>query len=124
MSIMPPDPDSKPEVSSPETAALVLEHLRENPTASVRSIAAALGIGHTTAHRAVARLLADGSVRVVRMGTGHRYPSRYEISSGRSDSDRNARIDELGRALVWDALHQYALDRKAWLCGEAPTDGR
>lgn len=118
--------------SSPETAEVVLAYLADHPTASVRSIAKAIGIYHTTVHRAIKRLVDSGELRVTRMGTGDQYPSTYEVLSHPAD-DSAARIDELVRLVVWarsryaprpltaDALHRYALDRAAWLRGEAPA---
>jgi len=65
------------ELSSPETAVVVLAHIEKHPSASLRSVARDLGIGRTTAQRAVRRLIAEGRLEVVRRGTGDRYPTTY-----------------------------------------------
>lgn len=67
------------EVSSPETADRVLGALELRPVSSIRDLGDELGIGRSTAQRAVQRLILDGRLRVVRMGTGDGYASRYEI---------------------------------------------
>lgn len=66
-------------LSSPETAEAVRKFLRDNPTASVRAIGKAVGIGASTAHRAIARLVAQGEVRIDRLGTSNGYATRYEV---------------------------------------------
>lgn len=123
------------EFSSPETATAVLAFIRANPTASVRVIGEAVGIGHTTAHRAVNRLIREGALRVRRLGTGDQYATTYDVLSELDEADdfaaalaearRDAAIDALGRTVIWarsarhggqftvDDLHRYALDRIA-----------
>lgn len=66
--------------ASPETQSAVLAFLREHPTAGIRDIGAGIGRGRTTAHRAVAALVADGRVVVERAGTGAGYPTRYRVA--------------------------------------------
>jgi hypothetical protein len=74
-------------LSSPETADDVLTWMTlrcdgtGRVTASHRDIAAALGIGRTTAANAIARLLAAHRVVVLRRGTGYRYPTVWCVMS-------------------------------------------
>jgi biotin operon repressor len=68
-----------PEFSSPETAARVADYLTDHPVASLRDVAEALDIGRNTVHNAVRRLRAEGRLTVERLGTGHRYPTRYQV---------------------------------------------
>lgn len=71
--------------SSPERAHDVLAYLREHANeagevaASFPGIGDALHIGTTTAYRAVRRLLDNHAIEVVRMGSAHRYPTRYRL---------------------------------------------
>lgn len=65
------------ELSSPETADRVHAYLQGQPVASIREIARALGVGRSTAARAVKRLTLDGRLSRERLGTGRGYPTRY-----------------------------------------------
>jgi DNA-binding MarR family transcriptional regulator len=76
--------NTKTTLSSPETAARVLAYLRRTATdgrasASCNDLAAALGIGPSTAHRATRRLIRDHRISVVRLGTGNAYPTTYDV---------------------------------------------
>ncbi len=74
------------EFSSPETAQRVLAHLVALPhfdgevVAAYRDIAAVLCVGRNTVYRAIARLVAEEQISVVRIGTGDGYPTRYSTS--------------------------------------------
>lgn len=69
------------EVAAPERSRQVLEYLAEHPTASFRDISAELGIGRTTANRAVYRLIDENKLVVERMGTGDGYPTTYRVTA-------------------------------------------
>jgi DNA-binding MarR family transcriptional regulator len=71
------------EHSSRTTADRVLAHLADDPLASQRAVAAALGIGRSTVARAVRRLVAQGDVEVYRRGTGAGIPTWYQVRAHR-----------------------------------------
>jgi DNA-binding IclR family transcriptional regulator len=77
------------ERSSPERAAEVLAYLRhisvgDEATASIRSIAAELHIGRSTAMRALNVLVEDGHLVVARRGTGFLYDTRFRFVAERA----------------------------------------
>jgi len=76
-----------PEQSSRRTASRVLEELHQrsefgHAEATIRDLASALGIGRSTASRAL-RLLADeGVITKESGGTGDGYPTVWRIQGG------------------------------------------
>ena len=68
------------DVSSPETAEKVLDYIAVNETASVREVAAALGIGRNTALNGINRLLHEDRLLILRKGTGAGYPTTYAVT--------------------------------------------
>jgi hypothetical protein len=74
---------SETRFSSPETAQRVYEYLIEHPKISNRAGAEAVGVGRNTFNRAIARLLVEDRLIVIRLGTGDGYPTTYEVLNDR-----------------------------------------
>lgn len=74
---------------SPETADLVLEHLRRIAdtrgvaTVTTRGLATDLGISPSTARRALRCHEDYGQIELLRRGTGGRYSSRFKVHGAR-----------------------------------------
>lgn len=74
------------EPSSPEAAQRVLTILQDRAIGdiaamSVRQIGDALGIGRSTASRALHRLVSEGKISEHRRGTGDGYPSQWKLEA-------------------------------------------
>ena len=66
-------------MNTASTDAAVLASLTETPTVSLRDLGKSLGISRTTAHKAVRRLVAAGTVTVLEVGRHADHPSRYAV---------------------------------------------
>ena len=58
----------------------VLNYLETTPTVGLRDVAKGLGVSRTTVHKAVRQLVAEGRLRVVRLGTCAEFPSTYAVT--------------------------------------------